>query len=149
MASIVKCKKCETPNPKINTVCLNCGEKLYKQTPYKIAIMVTIILDIIFTLIYIFSVFLFIDATTNINIDKMFLTQGLPFPGSLSFYIIIAYFVFHILVKTLFILNHFVLKKNIFIKLRRIAMYTEVVSMFPLQAILALYFYNVATKKEA
>ena len=147
MASQKKCKKCGTKNDKIRKLCSHCGAMLYKDVPYKIAIKVTLLLDMIMTFIYISSIFILIDITTDINIDKVIYIQSLPIPETFSYYILIAFFAVNAIVKIFFILNHFIFKTYIFIFIRRIFMFVECVFMFPFQTIMALYFYNPATKK--
>ena len=44
--------------------------------------------------------------------------------------------------------NVFVLKKDIIFTIRRFSMFIEAVIMFPVQTILALYFYEPATNQD-
>lgn len=147
MASQKKCKKCGTKNEKIRKICSSCGATLYKDISYKIAIKATILLDIIMTFIYISAIFILMDITKDINIDKIGYIQSLPVPETFGYYIIIAFFAINAAVKILFILNHFIFKTYFFIFLRRVFMFVECVFIFPFQTIMALYFYNPATKK--
>ncbi len=146
MASMKKCKNCATKNIKTNKDCSNCGKPLYLNVRYSVAIVATIAIDIVMIVVYVLGAFLLADTTRNININNIYYSQALPVAGSVLYYALILFFIINALVKILFILNHFVLKTNVLIKLRRVFMFVEAVSMLPVQFILALYFYNVATK---
>ncbi len=146
MASMKKCKNCSTKNQKIRTTCSSCGKQLYKNVDYNIAIIVTMIADSIMSIVYIYAIFLFIEITKNITIDNIYYVEKLPLSGSAFYYMLILFFIVSALVKVLFILNHFVLKTKALVSLRRVFMFVEALYMFPIQSILALYFYNPATK---
>lgn len=146
MASMKKCKNCSTRNEKTKLSCSNCGQALYKDVNYNIAIKMTIILDFIMTIVYIVAAILFVDTTNNITMENIYYIEKLPRVGSIFYYAVIAFFIINALVRVLFILNHFALKTKILILVRRIFMFVEAIYMFPIQSILALYFYNPATK---
>lgn len=146
MASQKKCKQCGVKNQKSNKACSNCGTSLYKDVSYNVAIRVTIILDIIMAVVYILSIFILKSTVSNFDIENLSYVQTLPALDSLGYYTIILFFVVSALVKVLFVLNHYALKTNIFIHIRRVFMFVECVFMFPFQTIMALYFYNPATK---
>ncbi len=146
MASMKKCKNCSTKNPKTKISCSNCGQPLYQDVNYNVAIKATFILDSIMSILYIVAAVLFVDITNNITIENIYYVERLPRAGSPFYYIVISFFIINAVVKVLFILNHFVLKTKILIFVRRIFMFVEAFYMFPIQLILALYFYNPATK---
>ncbi len=146
MASMKKCKNCSTRNEKTKMTCSNCGQPLYKNIDYNIAIKTTLILDAIMSIVYIVAIMLFINTTNNITIQNIYYVESLPRVGSVAYYFIIVCFIISAAVRVCFILNHFVLKTKALIFVRRIFMFVEAIYMFPIQSILALYFYNPATK---
>ena len=66
----------------------------------------------------------------------------------LSNILIILLFLVFAASKILYIVNIFVLKKDIIFTIRRFSMFIEAIIMFPLQTILALYFYEPATNQD-
>ncbi len=149
MASMKKCKNCATKNSKISKTCSNCGQELYTNVSYSIAIKATIISDIIMTFVYIYAIILFVDITNNITMDNIYYVENLPIANSMLYYILILFFIISALVKILFILNHFILKSRTLVSIRRAFMFVDAFYMFPMQSILALYFYNPATAATA
>ena len=145
MAKTVKCKSCKTINDKYAKQCSSCGAALYPEISKKNAETITIILDIIFALIYLFSIFLFIKNANDNQTPKYI--NLLPAVNSVPYFLIILLFICFAATKILYILNIFVMKNNIFLTIRRVSMFIEAITMFPIQTILALYFYEPATKE--
>ncbi|PCG21041.1 hypothetical protein [Brachyspira sp. G79] len=146
MAKTIKCKSCKTVNDKYAKQCRSCGTLLYPEISYKNAAIVTIVLDIFFTFVYLFGIYLFIVNANNNEIPK-YITI-LPAPNTLPYFLIIVLFLVFAVTKILYILNVFVLKKDIIFTIRRFSMFIEAVIMFPIQTILALYFYEPATNQD-
>lgn len=146
MAKTIKCKSCKTVNDKYAKQCRSCGTLLYPEISYKNAELITIILDAIFAFVYIFGIYLFIVNCNNDETPK-YITI-LPAPNTLPYFLIILLFLAFAVIKILYIANVFVLKKDIIFTIRRISMFIEAVIMFPLQTILALYFYEPATNQD-
>ena len=119
---------------------------LYPEISYKNATIVTIVLDAIFTFVYLFGIYLFIVNSNN-NETPKYITL-LPAPNTLPYFLIILLFLAFAATKVLYILNVFVLKKEIIFTIRRFSMFIEAIIMFPLQTILALYFYEPATNQD-
>jgi len=143
MASKIKCKACRTQNYKYNVLCSSCGKPLYKELSYKTALNVTIIFDILFTIVYILGIFIFISKynTEEFNPFIMYL----PVQNTFLYFLIIVFFALSGIIRILFLLNIFVFKKNMPYHIRRTVMLVECVTMFPLQLILSMYFYGKAT----
>ncbi|WP_300369605.1 hypothetical protein [Brachyspira sp.] len=146
MAKTIKCKSCKTVNDKYAKQCRSCGTLLYPEISHKNAELVTIILDAVFAFIYLFGIFLFIVNSNN-NETPKYITL-LPAPNSLPYFLIILLFLAFAASKILYILNIFVLKKDIIFTIRRFSMFIEAIIMFPIQTILALYFYEPATNQD-
>ena len=146
MPKTIKCKSCKTVNDKYAKQCRSCGTLLYPEISYKNAAIVTIVLDAIFTFVYLFGIYLFIVNSNN-NETPKYITL-LPAPNTLPYFLIILLFLAFAATKVLYILNVFVLKKDIILTIRRFSMFIEAIIMFPLQTILALYFYEPATNQE-
>lgn len=146
MPKTIKCKSCKTVNDKYAKQCRSCGTLLYPEISYKNAAIVTIVLDAIFTFVYLFGIYLFIVNSNN-NETPKYITL-LPAPNTLPYFLIILLFLAFAATKVLYILNVFVLKKDIILTIRRFSMFIEAIIMFPLQTILALYFYEPATNQD-
>lgn len=146
MAKTIKCKSCKTVNDKYAKQCRSCGTLLYPEISHKNAELITIILDAVFAFIYLFGIFLFI-VNSNDNETPKYINL-LPAPNTLPYFIIILLFLAFAASKILYILNIFVLKKDIIFTIRRMSMFIEAIIMFPLQTILALYFYEPATNQD-
>lgn len=146
MAKTIKCKSCKTVNDKYAKQCRSCGTLLYPEISHKNAELITIILDAVFAFIYLFGIFLFIVNSNNNETPKYI--NLLPAPNTLPYFIIILLFLAFAASKILYILNIFVLKKDIIFTIRRMSMFIEAIIMFPLQTILALYFYEPATNQD-
>ena len=146
MAKIVKCKYCKTVNDKYAKQCKSCGKVLYPEISFKKATIITIILDAIFAFIYIFGIILFIYNANNNETPKYI--NLLPAPNSISFFVIILIMLCFAVIKILYILNVFILKKDIIYTIRRVSLFFEAIIMFPLQTILGLYFYDIATSED-
>ncbi|MEI0489444.1 hypothetical protein [Brachyspira pulli] len=146
MPKTIKCKSCKTVNDKYAKQCRSCGTLLYPEISYKNAAIVTIVLDAIFTFVYLFGIYLFIVNSNN-NETPKYITL-LPAPNTLPYFLIILLFLAFAATKVLYILNVFVLKKEIIFTIRRFSMFIEAIIMFPLQTILALYFYEPATNQD-
>lgn len=146
MAKTIKCKSCKTVNDKYAKQCRSCGTLLYPEISHKNAELITIILDAVFAFIYLFGIYLFIVNSNNNETPKYI--NLLPAPNSLPYFIIILLFLAFAASKILYILNIFVLKKDIIFTIRRMSMFIESIIMFPLQTILALYFYEPATNPD-
>ena len=146
MPKTIKCKSCKTVNDKYAKQCRSCGTLLYPEISYKNAAIVTIVLDAIFTFVYLFGIYLFIVNSNN-NETPKYITL-LPAPNTLPYFLIILLFLAFAATKVLYILNVFVLKKDIIFTIRRFSMFIEAVIMFPVQTILALYFYEPATNQD-
>ncbi|OEJ13467.1 hypothetical protein BFL38_01590 [Brachyspira hampsonii] len=146
MAKTIKCKSCKTVNDKYAKQCRSCGTLLYPEISHKNAELITIILDGIFAFIYLFGIYLFIVNSNN-NETPKYITI-LPAPNTLPYFLIILLFLAFAVSKILYIVNVFVLKKDIIFTIRRFSMFIEAVIMFPLQTILALYFYEPATNHD-
>ena len=145
MAKTIKCKSCKSINDKYAKKCSFCGAVLYPEISHKNAELITIILDIIFSFIYLFAIFLFIKNANNNQTPKYI--NLLPAANSIPYFLIILLFLCFATTKILYILNIFVMKNNLFLTIRRISMFIEAITMFPIQTILALYFYEPATKE--
>lgn len=145
MAKTIKCKSCKTVNYKYAKKCRSCGTLLYPEISYKNAAIITVILDAVFALIYLFGIYLFIINANNNETPKYI--NLLPTPNSIFYFVIIILFLVFAAIKILYILNVFILKKDIIFSIRRISMFIEAVIMFPIQTILALYFYGPATNQ--
>ena len=143
MAKTIKCKSCKTINDKYTKLCRSCGALLYPEMSHKNAAIVTIILDFIFIFVYIFGIYLFIANANNNETPKYI--NLLPIPNTLPYFLIIILFLSFAIIKILYILNIFVFKKEILFSIRRYSMFLEAITMFPIQTILALYFYEPAT----
>lgn len=143
MSSKVKCKACRTLNYKYNVACGSCGKALYKELSYKTALNVTIIFDILFTIIYILGIFFFISKYNAEEFDTFIMY--LPIQNTLLYFLIIVFFALSVIIRILFLLNIFLFKKNMPYHIRRTVMLVECVTMFPLQLILSMYFYGKAT----
>ncbi|TKZ29057.1 hypothetical protein EZH24_11320, partial [Brachyspira catarrhinii] len=50
-------------------------------------------------------------------------------------------------IKILYVLNIFIIKNELILTIRRASMFIEAITMFPIQTILALYFYEPATNE--
>ena len=146
MPKTIKCKSCKTVNDKYAKQCRSCGTLLYPEISYKNATIVTIVLDAIFIFVYLFGIYLFIVNSNN-NETPKYITL-LPSPNTLPYFLIILLFLAFAATKVLYILNVFVLKKEIIFTIRRFSMFIEAIIMFPLQTILALYFYEPATNQD-
>ena len=146
MPKTIKCKSCKTVNDKYAKQSRSCGTLLYPEISYKNATIVTIVLDAIFTFVYLFGIYLFIVNSNN-NETPKYITL-LPAPNTLPYFLIILLFLAFAATKVLYILNVFVLKKEIIFTIRRFSMFIEAIIMFPLQTILALYFYEPATNQD-
>ena len=146
MAKTIKCKSCKTVNDKYAKQCRSCGTLLYPEISYKNATIVTIVLDAVFAFIYLFGIYLFIVNSNNDEIPKYIAL--LPAPNTIPYFLIILLFLAFVAVKILYILNVFILKKESIFFVRRISMFVEAVIMFPIQTILALYFYEPATNQD-
>ena len=146
MAKTIKCKSCKTVNDKYAKQCRSCGTLLYPEISHKNAELVTIILDAIFTFVYLFGIYFFIVNSNN-NETPKYITI-LPAPNTLPYFLIILLFLVFAVSKILYIVNVFVLKKDIIFSIRRFSMFIEAIIMFPLQTILALYFYEPATNQD-
>ncbi|MBW5400472.1 hypothetical protein E6A47_10450, partial [Brachyspira pilosicoli] len=96
--------------------------------------------------IYIFGIFLFIYNANNNETPKYI--NLLPAPNSISFFVIILIMLCFAVIKILYILNVFILKKDIIYTIRRVSLFFEAIIMFPLQTILGLYFYDIATSED-
>lgn len=143
MASTIKCKACHSQNSKYSKLCKACGVALYKDVSYKLAFNVTLILDILFSIIYLFAIVLFIKKY-NIQGFNSF-SHSLPEIYSLGYFIIIIFFIISAIIRIVFIANIFVFKSELPYHIRRVSMFVECITMFPIQAILAIYFYSMAT----
>jgi hypothetical protein len=143
MASTIKCKACHSQNSKYSKLCKACGVALYKDVSYKLAFGVTLILDVLFSIMYIFAVVLFIKQY-NVRGFSQFLTF-LPEIYSFGYFIIIIFFVISAIIRIVFIVNVFSFKSELPYHIRRVSMFVECVTMFPVQTIFAIYFYNTAT----
>lgn len=141
-----KCKKCGAENEKVNDNCVSCKEPLYHDTPYPRAVTVTLILDVVFIILYAVAIPLYIRA---VNTPAVGNSMAIPLPAAGSFFSLLWLMLFgiYIAVRLAFIVNHFTVKNSTVIFLRRLIMFAEALTMFPVQSILALYFYNPATKK--
>lgn len=146
MAKTIKCKSCKTVNNKYAKQCRSCGTLLYPEISHKNAELISIILDGIFAFIYLFGIYLFIVNCNNDETPK-YITI-LPAPNTLPYFLIILLFLAFAASKILYIVNVFVLKKDIIFTIRRFSMFIEAIIMFPLQTILALYFYEPATNQD-
>ena len=146
MAKIVKCKYCKTVNDKYAKQCKSCGKALYPEISFKKATIITVILDAIFAFIYIFGIFLFIYNANNNETPKYI--SLLPAPNTIAFFVILLIMLCFAAIKILYILNVFVLKKDIIYTIRRVSLFVEAITMFPLQTILGLYFYDIATSED-
>ncbi|MBI4976263.1 MAG: hypothetical protein HZC28_02215 [Spirochaetes bacterium] len=144
----ITCKECGTINEKVSDVCTKCSKPLYHDTKRSTAVLVTLILDVFFIIVYAAAIFLYIRAANDPAPISNAMAVPLPYAGSAAYYVWLFLFGAYIFVRVLFLLNHFTLKNGIIITLRRVIMFAESVTMFPVQSILALYFYNPATKKE-
>lgn len=145
MAKTIKCKSCKTINDKYAKNCNLCGAALYPEISRKNAEIVTIILDIIFALIYLFAIFLFIKNANNNETPKYI--NILPAANTFPYFFIILLFLCFAASKILYILNIFIIKNNLILTIRRVSMFIEAITMFPIQTILALYFYEPATNE--
>lgn len=143
MAKTIKCKACKNENDKYAKLCRSCGKALYPEISYKNAAIVTILCDIIFTFVYLFGIYLFIKDASNNEINLY--TRMLPAPRTFAYFFIIALFIVFAAIKVLYILNLSFFKKSFPFRIRRVSMFVESITMFPLQLILALYFYEPAT----
>lgn len=146
MAKTIKCKACKTENDKYGKLCRSCGKALYPEISYRKASIVTIICDIIFAFVYLFGIYLFIKDANNTEINLY--TKMLPPPNSFLYFFIIALFIVFAAIKIIYIINIFVLKRGLPFRIRRLNMFVECITMFPLQLILALYFYDPATNPD-
>ncbi|MEI0487108.1 hypothetical protein [Brachyspira intermedia] len=146
MPKTIKCKSCKTVNDKYAKQCRSCGTLLYPEISHKKAELITIILDAIFAFIYLFGIYLFIVNCNN-NETPKYITI-LPAPNTFPYFLIILLFAAFAASKILYIVNVFALKKDIIYTIRRFSMFIEAIIMFPLQTILALYFYEPATNQD-
>lgn len=146
MAKTIKCKFCKALNDKYAKKCGSCGADLYPEISRKNAEIVTIVLDIIFTVIYLFAVFIFIKNANDNQTPKYI--NMLPAANTIPYFLIIILFLCFAASKILYILNIFIMKNNIILNIRRISMFIEAVTMFPVQTLFAVYFYEPATKKK-
>lgn len=145
MAKTIKCKSCKSVNDKYAKKCNFCGTALYPEISRKNAETVTIILDIIFAIIYLFAIYLFIKNSNNNETPKYI--NILPAANTFPYFFIILLFLCFAASKILYVLNIFILKNNLILTIRRVSMFIEAITMFPIQTILALYFYEPATNK--
>ena len=143
MARTIKCKNCKTVNNKYSQVCKSCGVELYPEISKKTAVVITIILDSIFTFIYLFGLYLFIVNSNNNETPKYI--NLLPAPNTLFYFLIIFLFILLSVSNIFYILNVLKNKKNIITYIRRLSMFIEGIIMLPIQTLLALYFYEPAT----
>ena len=146
MAKTIKCKSCKTVNDKYAKTCRSCGTLLYPEISYKNATTVTIVLDAVFAFVYLFGIYLFIANANNNEIPKYI--NLLPAPNTLPYFLVILLFLAFAASKILYIVNIFVLKKDIIFTIRRFSMFIEAIIMFPIQTVLALYFYEPATNQD-
>ena len=93
-----------------------------------------------------FGIYLFIVNCNN-NETPKYITI-LPAPNTFPYFLIILLFAAFAASKILYIVNVFALKKDIIYTIRRFSMFIEAIIMFPLQTILALYFYEPATNQD-
>ena len=70
MPKTIKCKSCKTVNDKYAKQCRSCGTLLYPEISYKNATTITIVLDAIFTFVYLFGIYLFIVNSNNNETPK-------------------------------------------------------------------------------
>ena len=87
MAKTIKCKSCKSINDKYAKKCSFCGAVLYPEISRKNAELITIILDIIFSFIYLFAIFLFIKNANNNQTPKYI--NILPAANSFPYFLII------------------------------------------------------------
>lgn len=146
MAKNIKCKYCKSENNKYNKLCKACGKSLYKEISFKNAMIVTLILDIFFAFIYIIGIFLFIKSSRSEDFNIY--SRMLPAANSTAYFLVIGFFIFMAFIKILFVVNYFFIKNKKLYILRRANMFIESITMFPLQLILALYFYDTASNTE-
>ena len=90
MAKTIKCKSCKSINDKYSKKCSFCGAVLYPEISRKNAELITIILDIIFSFIYLFAIFLFIKNANNNQTPKYI--NLLPAANSFPYFLIILLF---------------------------------------------------------
>lgn len=145
MAKTIKCKSCKSVNDKYATKCNSCGAALYPEISRKNAEIVTIVLDIIFAFIYLIAIFIFIKNVNNNETPKYI--NILPDANSIQYFLIILLFLCFAASKILYVLNVFIMKNDIVLTIRRASMFVEAIIMFPIQTILALYFYEPATNE--
>ncbi len=145
MAKTIKCKSCKAVNEKYAKKCNFCGAALYPEISRKNAETITIILDIIFAIIYLFAIFLFIKNANNNETPKYI--NILPEANTFPYFFIILLFLCFASSKILYVLNIFIIKNNLILTIRRTSMFIEAITMFPIQTILALYFYEPATNE--
>ena len=143
MASKIKCKSCNTLNDKYNVACASCGKPLYKEVSYKTALNVTVVFDVLFIIVYILGIFIFISKYNSEEFNPFIMY--LPVKNTLLYFLIIVFFALSAIIRILFLLNVFFFKKNMPYHIRRTIMFVECVTMFPLQLILSMYFYGIAT----
>lgn len=146
MAKTIKCKFCKSENYKYAKKCSSCGADLYPEISRKNAEIITIILDIIFAVIYLFAIFIFIKNANNNQTPKYI--NMLPAANTVPYFFTIILFLGFAAIKILYIINIFVMKNNIILNIRRISMFIEAVTMFPIQTLFAVYFYEPATKNK-
>ena len=145
MAKTIKCKSCKSVNDKYATKCSSCGAALYPEISRKNAEIVTIILDIVFAAIYLIAIFIFIKNVNNNETPKYI--NILPASNSIPYFLIILLFLCFAAIKILYVLNIFIIKNELILTIRRASMFIEAITMFPIQTILALYFYDPATNE--
>lgn len=143
MASKVKCKACYALNDKYNVLCSSCGKSLYKEISRNIALNITVILDILFIIVYTSAIFIFISKYNTDEFDQFIIY--LPIKNSLLYFLIIVFFALSVVIRVLFLLNISIFKKAMPYHIRRTVMFVECITMFPLQLILSIYFYGKAT----
>lgn len=146
MSSGVKCKACKSMNEKYAEFCSKCGKPLYSEISFKTATITTLVLDSIFALLYIFGTILFVLKASNTEYDLY--TRMLPIPGTSGYYLVIIYLLLQSISKIFFVFNYFFIKHTLAYVIRKVFMYIEGITMFPIQTILALYFYNVALNEK-
>ncbi|MEK6796807.1 MAG: hypothetical protein AABZ39_18685 [Spirochaetota bacterium] len=142
-----KCRKCGAENEKVNDRCVSCKEPLYHDTPYPTAVTATLILDVVFMVLYAVAIPLYMHAAQGQQSVGNSMAVPLPEAGSFFYMLWLLLFGIYIAVRLAYIVNHFTVKNETVIFIRRLVMFAESVTMFPVQSILALYFYNPATKK--